>query len=158
MQNESRCRGTRAGLFGAMTALLLLALSCAAVLQPGYTPKNTEETYVVQTVAAMTEALNAGDVPRFMAKVSSGYYRGTAQLETRIKAALANRTAFRIETTIAGISVDDTKVTAKLSWKESWKTSPQGATQVREGTNSLVFMRGMGIKLIDQREETLFGF
>ncbi len=142
----------------AAAVVMLLGTACAAPPRTGYAPRSAEETYVIQTVTAMTDALNAGDAGRFMAKVSTGYYHGSAQLEKRVRAILADRTGLRIQVTVEEIVLDDTKITAIVSWKETWSVQRGGPTEVIEGKNHLVFMRGMGIKLIDQAEDALFGF
>ena len=58
----------------------------------------------------------------------------------------------------AGIEIEDPKIYVDLSWKESWLSKATTTTENAQGRSRLVFMKTMGVKLIDQAEETLFGF
>ncbi len=138
---------------------LALALgACAGAGLAGRPSRTPEEGYVIQTVAAMVDALNTGDVDKFMNKISTGYYRGYAQLENRLRAALAERSSFTVEASVEGVAIDDPKVNAAVSWKAAWTPKSGGPPMTAQGRVDLVFMKGMGIKLIDQNQDSLFGF
>ncbi len=91
MNKSSDGRGKNVSVRRAIAVLALAALAAYACMPPPspskgvYQPKNPEEGYVAQTVDAMVEALVVRDAARFMSKVSTGYYKGYAQLEARLK-------------------------------------------------------------------------
>lgn len=143
---------------GSVIAASCFLAACLAPAQLGYTPKNVEEGYVVQTIQAMVEALNEGDADRFMSKVSTGYYKGYTQLFKRAVAAMDERQNPSLKIVIEELVIEDPKVTASISWKANWVSKETGLEVKTEGREKLVFMKAMGIKLIDHAGETLFGF
>jgi hypothetical protein len=137
-------------------AFCMLLASCAVTGRP-HQPRNDEEAFVAQTVIGMADALSAGDIDRLMAKVSTGFYRGYTTMENRLRKGRSIMAVYSVTTSINDIELSDGKVVVRLHWQARWTTADSPAEGQRSGDNTLVFMRGMGIKLIDQAEDTLFG-
>jgi hypothetical protein len=143
----------------AALAVLIVASACAGPLQGGRESLgNPEEIFVRQTVQSMAEALEAGDADRLLAKVSDGYYRGFAALERRVRALVSARRDVAIKAEVETASFDGPRVTVAVRWSASWVNRASGARESAGGNDRLVFMKGLGLKLIDQTGETLLGF
>ncbi len=137
--------------------LCLLLTSCASSGQVHH-PRNDEEAFVIRTIDAMAEALSAGDIDRVMAKVSNGYYRGYTPMEERLRKGRAIMATYAVTTAISGVESAEGKTTVRVKWQARWTAIGSSAEGQRSGDNTLVFMRStLGIKLIDQAEDNLFG-
>lgn len=142
----------------AALALLVLSTSCAGQQVRGGDPNSPEGIFVRQTVQAMAEALAAADADRLLAKVSEGYYRGFTPLEKRVRALLASRSAIEIRAEVTEVGFDEPRVTVQVRWSASWINRATGNRETGSGNDRLVFMKGLGLKLIDQTGESLLGF
>jgi hypothetical protein len=124
-----------------------------------YVPKGAEETYVVQSVAAFTEAVNARATDRFMSRVSSGYYKGFSALEKTLKAGLTDRHGYYLNAVVTGVEYEDPKYTAAVAWNAKWVSKATGRTEEDSGETILIFVKGQGgLKLIDSAGDTILGF
>ena len=140
-----------------LALIVVLGAACAATPGPGYKAADMEETYAVQTVEALMEALNTNSVSQIMSKVSSGYYRGYASLEKDLTD-LMGRCEFFIEADIRKIEVTESKTTVAIEWKAVHLTKTPEGKEARRGRTDLIFQRGLGLKLLDYSGDPLPGF
>lgn len=155
---SGKCRAIGRPLWIIILGVAVLCAACAAPANLGYSPRNDEEGFIAQTVVSMVEALLEGDTERFMSKVSTGYYRGYATLGENLKKSLAERLKYSLDVKIEDISIVDAKIIADVWWKGDWTVKSSGEKKFNEGRTRLIFMKTMGIKLIDYEGASLFGF
>lgn len=115
------------------------------------------ERFGWQTVEQMRDAFVAGDAPAFLSKVSRGFYRGYANLETALGKTFAGRPQVELVIAIREVTADEDKVNALVRWNRTI-TPREGPAQLLSGETQLVFLKTEGaLRLIDYRKGSLFG-
>lgn len=114
------------------------------------------ERYAWQQVVLLGDSLAAGDIPGFLARVSSGFYRGYGKLESSLEALLANSRARTVVVAIRLVTEEEGRISVRAEWTRS-VTLPDGSVDARRGETVFLFLRsGTSLRLIDYRGDAPF--
>ena len=114
------------------------------------------ERFAWQQVVLLGEAFAAGDVEAFTARVSSGFYRGYARLESSLRALLTNSRARSAVVAIRQVTEEGGRVSVKTEWTRS-VTLPDGSVDARSGETVFLFLKSdTSLRLLDYRGDAPF--
>jgi hypothetical protein len=148
----------RSVLFALLGGAFLAAGGCATTPPPcDFTPRNQEESFLLQTLTGMVEALNRGDLGNFMGKVSPGYYQGVTALEERLRRVLGEHLQLLVTTVVEEVHDEEGRFLVVVRWKTSHTNRITGSQETRMGKDTLIFRKGTGLKLLDHSGNTVFG-
>lgn len=115
------------------------------------------ERFAWQQVVQLGEFFAAGDVEGFLARVSRGFYRGYAKLESSLKATLANSRARAVVVAVRLVTEDEGRISVRTEWTRS-VTLPDGSVDASRGETVFLFLRSdTSLRLIDYRGDAPFG-
>jgi len=109
-----------------------------------------------QQVVQLGETFARGDAEGFLARVSSGFYRSYATLESSLKALLADSSARTAVVAIRSVTDEEGKVSVRAEWTRS-VTLPDGSVDARHGETVFLFLKSdTNLRLLDYRGDAPF--
>jgi len=116
----------------------------------------TVERFAWQRVTEFGEAFSAGDVEGFLSKVSRGFYRGYATLETSLKTLIGDSTERTAVVAVRRVTTEDGRVIVRAQWTRS-VTRRNGTVQAASGETEFLFLKNdTSLRLLDYRGDTPF--
>ncbi|MHB8836085.1 MAG: hypothetical protein ACYC9Y_10280 [Candidatus Methylomirabilia bacterium] len=114
------------------------------------------ERFAWQQVVQLGDAFAAGDVEGFLARVSSGFYRGYGRLESALRALLTGSRARDAVVAIRLVTEEEGRVSVKTEWTRS-VTLPDGSVDARHGETVFLFLKSdTSLRLLDYRGDAPF--
>lgn len=115
------------------------------------------ERYAWQTVEQLGEALAEGNAPAFLAKVSTGFYKGYARLEGALLALLAQSASRSVVVAVESVEVEGDRVSVRAQWVRDFATV-DGGRDAATGTTTFLFLgTDTALRLLDYRGDPPFG-
>jgi hypothetical protein len=127
-------------------------------LVPTVPPADLDSTqrFAWQQTVQLGEAFAAGDADGFLARVSRGFYRGYARLESSLKKLLGDSSERAAVVAVQRISEESGKISVRAEWTRS-VTRRDGRVEARSGRTEFIFLKSdTSLRLIDYRGDAPF--
>ncbi len=115
------------------------------------------ERFAWQTVEQLAAALEDGDSFGFLGKVSNGFYKGYARLDTEVNALIARTVSRSVVVAVRDVAVDGDRVSVRAQWAADY-IAAGGGLERHDGTTTFLFLKSdTALRLLDYRGDPPFG-
>ncbi len=117
----------------------------------------TVERYAWMGVVQLGEDFAAGNADAFLARISSGFYRGYPALEAAIRTLFAATSAREVVVAVREVSSEGDRVSVRAEWSRTLSREGGAPEQLRGETVFLFLRSETSLRLLDYRGAAPFG-